>query len=196
VRAVDGDNDAVGVAAALDPVHFMARGFLRYAQAVVAGRAGDPDRAAALVADGDRDLANLEWYRQLGRRLVSEAAVADGWGQPVAWLREALAFFDRRGDERLASACRSLLRRAGVAVPRRRSGAGVPAPLRALGVTDREAEVLALLAEGLANQEIATRLFLSPRTVERHIANLSVKVGVERRAQLVAYAARVAAGTP
>jgi DNA-binding NarL/FixJ family response regulator len=55
--------------------------------------------------------------------------------------------------------------------------------------------VLHLLAEGLANQEIAVRLYLSPRTVERHIANLTVKVGVERRAQLVAFAARMANAT-
>jgi DNA-binding CsgD family transcriptional regulator len=36
-------------------------------------------------------------------------------------------------------------------------------------------------------------LYLSPRTVERHVANLTLKVGVERRAQLVAFAARFAA---
>jgi DNA-binding CsgD family transcriptional regulator len=50
-----------------------------------------------------------------------------------------------------------------------------------------------LLAEGLSNQEIAARLYLSPRTVERHVANLTVKTGVERRAQLVAFAARAGA---
>lgn len=193
VCAIDGDNEAVDVAVALHPVHFMARGYLRYAQAVVAGRVGAPNQADALLAEGDQCLGNLEWHRQLGRRLVSEASLADGWGDPVVWLREALAFFDGRGDDRLASACRSLLRRAGAAVPRRRSGAAVPGRLRAMGVTDREAEVLGLLADGLSNQEIAARLYLSPRTVERHIANLTVKVGVERRAQLVAFAARVAA---
>jgi DNA-binding NarL/FixJ family response regulator len=66
----------------------------------------------------------------------------------------------------------------------------VPPELRGIGVTGRELEVLRLLAEGLSNQEIAARLYLSPRTVERHVANLSVKTGVERRAQLVAFAAR------
>lgn len=64
-----------------------------------------------------------------------------------------------------------------------------------MGITSREVEVLHLLAEGLSNQEIAVRLYLSPRTVERHIANLTVKVGVERRAQLVAFAARLANAT-
>jgi DNA-binding NarL/FixJ family response regulator len=134
-------------------------------------------------------LDGAPWFRQYGRRLVAEGA-SSGWPAPVGWLREALAFFDAHGNDRVASACRSLLRRAGVAVPRRRGDTGVPADLRAVGVTSRELEVLQLLGEGLTNQEIAARLYLSPRTVERHVANLSVKTGVERRAQLVALAAR------
>jgi DNA-binding CsgD family transcriptional regulator len=60
-----------------------------------------------------------------------------------------------------------------------------------LGVTPREAEVLALLAEGRSTREIAARLYVSPKTVERHIANLAAKLGVGSRSQLVAYAARI-----
>ena len=55
-------------------------------------------------------------------------------------------------------------------------------------MTPREAEVLALLAEGRSTKEIAA-LYLSPKTVERHIANLAAKVGVEGRSELVAFAA-------
>lgn len=179
-----------------EPVHFIAAAFLRYAHAVAAGRAGHPDRAVALIAEGDRTLGDHEWFRHLGRRLVAEAALADGWGHPVPWLREALAFFDARGEERIASACRSLLRRAGAPVPRRRGEEAVPAALRALGVTARELEVLRLLALGLSNKEIASRLYLSPRTVERHAANLSAKTGVGRRSELVAYAARSVGAAP
>lgn len=171
-------------------VHFLTSAFLRYADAVATGRRGHAERAAGAMAEADRALADHRWFRNLGRRLVAEAAVADGWGDPVPWLREALDFFDRQGDERIASACRSLLRKAGAAVPRRRGEIGVPDELRALGVTSREWEVLRLLAMGLANKEIATRLYVSPRTVERHVANLTVKTGVERRSELVAYAAR------
>jgi DNA-binding NarL/FixJ family response regulator len=117
--------------------------------------------------------------------------VADEWGDPVGWLREGLDFFDQHGGgDRNASACRSLLRRAGAPVPRRRDHPGVPGELRALGITARELEVLQLLALGLANHDIAARLFLSPRTVERHVANLAVKTGTTRRSELVAYAAR------
>jgi DNA-binding CsgD family transcriptional regulator len=49
---------------------------------------------------------------------------------------------------------------------------------------------LAFLAEGHSTREIAARLYLSPKTVERHIANLAAKVGVGGRSELVAYAAR------
>lgn len=196
VRVLDGPADeAPGIEFAEKSVHFLACAFLRYTQGVVAGRAGESDRAAALIHEGDRTLGDHQWLRQLGHRLVAEAAVADGWGQPVPWLREALAFFDARGEDRIASACRSLLRGTGAAVPRRR-GEAVPAPFGALGVTSRELEVLRLLALGLANKEIGARLYISPRTVERHIASLSDKTGVGRRSELVAYAARTLSEMP
>ncbi len=59
------------------------------------------------------------------------------------------------------------------------------AALKALGVTDREYEVLALLAEGLANKEIARRLGVSPNTVKTHVARLYEKLEAERRLQAV-----------
>lgn len=59
------------------------------------------------------------------------------------------------------------------------------AALEALGVTDREYEVLALIAEGLANKEIARRLDLSPNTVKTHLARLYEKLEVQSRLQAV-----------
>lgn len=56
----------------------------------------------------------------------------------------------------------------------------LPGPLRALGVTEREADVLRLVAQGLGNREIAERMFLSPRTVEKHVASLLSKTGLRR----------------
>lgn len=55
-------------------------------------------------------------------------------------------------------------------------------------LTEREREVLALLAEGFTNQQIAERLVLSVRTVETHRAHLHEKLGVSGRAALVATA--------
>jgi DNA-binding CsgD family transcriptional regulator len=149
--------------------------------------------AEKLIAEADGLLDSATWFRHYGRRLVAEGAPAE-WPSLVGWLREALAFFEGNGNDRSASACRSLLRRAGAAVPRRRGDTDVPGDLRAAGVTGREFEVLQLLGEGLPNQEIASRLYLSPRTVERHVASLTAKTGVERRAQLVALAARFLIG--
>jgi len=58
------------------------------------------------------------------------------------------------------------------------------------GLTPREGEVLSLIAAGLANQEIARKLFISEGTVKTHINNLFGKIGARDRAQAVAYAFR------
>jgi DNA-binding CsgD family transcriptional regulator len=167
------------------------RGALLYAEAVAAGRAGQSERAVALRAAGDRLLARQHYWRLLLRLLVHEAALADGWGDPVGQLRHDLPGHDRYGPTPLARTCRDLLRRAGAPVPRRgRGDSQVPAALRAAGVTSREMDVLGLVAQGLTNAQIAERLFLSPRTVETHVANLLAKTGATGRAELAEHVGR------
>jgi DNA-binding NarL/FixJ family response regulator len=56
------------------------------------------------------------------------------------------------------------------------------------GLTARQAEVLGLLASGLSNKEIAGRLYLSPATVERHLATVYRKLGVTGRVEAARYA--------
>jgi DNA-binding CsgD family transcriptional regulator len=171
----------------LDPV---GRAYLGYAAAIVAGRDGrhgeagtNFEEAAALMPEG--------WRRQHAHRLVAMAALEDGWGDPAAWATDALRFFERNGLKTMADACKSVLRRAGVRVSRRGRGESeVPHSLRALGITSREVDVLRLVGDGLSNSEIGTRLFVSPRTVETHVASLMRKTGLESRTQLVAFAAR------
>jgi DNA-binding CsgD family transcriptional regulator len=172
--------------------HLVVGSLLRYADAILAGRRGQPDEAEAVFAAADSQMGPLvAWYRNYARRVVAEAALADGWGDPVAWLREAAEYFAARGDDRVAAACRGLLRQAGAPVPRRRPGGPqLPAQLRAVGVTEREADVLRLAARGLGNREIAEAMFLSPRTVEKHVASVLAKTGL-RRSQLAGYAARL-----
>jgi DNA-binding CsgD family transcriptional regulator len=55
------------------------------------------------------------------------------------------------------------------------------AELERHGISRREYEVLELIAQGLSNQEIAERLFVSPNTVKTHSSNLFSKLGVRRR---------------
>jgi DNA-binding CsgD family transcriptional regulator len=167
------------------------RQFAVYGRAVLAGRAGDEDRANAAVAEALRVGQPYPMGRHLGLRLTAEAALVDGWGSPVDWLRTAEEHFHSADVAAVAGACRTLLRAAGVRVSQRRTGfRQVPGPLRSVGVTVREFEVLQLLVERLSNREIAERLYLSARTVERHISNLIVKTGLPNRIALSEFASR------
>ena len=167
----------------------MVAALLGYADAILAGRQGRTAEAEAAFAAADRQMGPLvAWYRQYARRLAAEAALADGWGEPVAWLREAAGVLRRARRRPGGGRLPGLLRQAGVPVPRPAGDGDLPGPLRALGVTEREADVLRLVAQGLGNREIAERMFLSPRTVEKHVASLLAKTGL-RRAQLAGYSA-------
>jgi DNA-binding NarL/FixJ family response regulator len=70
-----------------------------------------------------------------------------------------------------------------------RSGPDRPRPGRDLSrITEREREVLSLVAEGLSNDEIATRLYLSPLTTKTHVSHIMTKLDARDRAQLVVIA--------
>ena len=153
------------------------------ARAVLAGRSADDTSAMMHFATADAGLTGAPWLRRLGRRLVAETAITDGWGDPSTWLHDAHAFFSSSAPD-VARACRSLLRHSGSPLPR--DPDAVPPALAARGITLREADVLVLLARGLSNREIAARLRLSPRTVEKHVERLMGKTGTTRRTQLVA----------
>ncbi len=62
--------------------------------------------------------------------------------------------------------------------------------LNALGLSKRELEVLQLMAEGLSNQEIAARLFVSLNTIKTHSSNMFAKMDVKRRTQAIEKAKR------
>jgi DNA-binding CsgD family transcriptional regulator len=85
--------------------------------------------------------------------------------------------FDDMGMEAFADRARRELRAAGGA-PRRR------AVTTAVPLTAQETQIARLVGEGLSNPEIATRLFLSPRTVQYHLGKVFAKLGITSRAQL------------
>ncbi|MFD0517479.1 helix-turn-helix domain-containing protein [Paractinoplanes durhamensis] len=63
------------------------------------------------------------------------------------------------------------------------------------GLTGRQREVLALLAEGLSNADIAARLTLSAKTVDHHVSAVLTKLGVPNRGQAAAAARRLNIGS-
>ncbi|MEX0751189.1 MAG: helix-turn-helix transcriptional regulator, partial [Dehalococcoidia bacterium] len=69
-------------------------------------------------------------------------------------------------------------------------GVGQPHASGTAGLTAREMEVLRLIVVGKSSREIATALILSPRTVERHVANIYRKTDTHGRAQLTGFALR------
>ncbi|MGH3279248.1 MAG: response regulator transcription factor, partial [Trebonia sp.] len=177
----------------LDADTAMSRATLMAADAVAAGRedAGAAS-AASIFATADRDMGRFEggFIRSLARLLVAPCAHRDGWGEPVVWVREALSNFEDLSLPNFAGQCRAALRDMGEAVPRRpRSEAPrVTGVLAAQGVTPREAEVLAQIAAGRSNREIAGALHLSVRTVEKHVERLLMKTG-HSRPELARFAA-------
>jgi DNA-binding NarL/FixJ family response regulator len=69
------------------------------------------------------------------------------------------------------------------------SRAKQPADTAALhALTDRECEVMALVAQGLSNEDIAATMFVSPATAKTHVSRAMIKVGARDRAQLVVIA--------
>jgi DNA-binding CsgD family transcriptional regulator len=184
IQAAHGDRRAPATLAevrrlGVDAFHLNG-GLLAFAQAVLEGRSGRPGRADAIAAGQATSFVNCETWADLARFIAAPRALADGWGEPVRWLTAARDRFIGLGLDRLAGRCTELLRDAH------------PNPWAGQGVTDREADVLRLVIDGLANKEIAGALRLSPRTVEKHVENLLRKTGARSRTELAVTSRRPA----
>ena len=66
-----------------------------------------------------------------------------------------------------------------------------PSPVASLGLTRREGEVLALLAEGRTNRQIGQALFITPKTASIHVSRILAKLGVAGRGEAAAIAHRL-----
>lgn len=128
---------------------------------------------------------------------------AEAWRELGCPYEEADALADSDEDERLIQAVgifqRLGARPAAARVAERLRGRGVttvprgPRPFtrdHPAGLTTRQVEVLELMAEGLSNPEIASRLFVSRKTVEHHVSAILGKLGVAKREEAVTAASR------
>ncbi|WP_329464366.1 response regulator transcription factor [Streptomyces sp. NBC_01431] len=99
------------------------------------------------------------------------------------------------GEALLApSVTRRLINEFARVVPAPRAGA--PAPGQVDELTDRETEVLVLIAQGLSNQEIADRLVVAESTIKTHVSRVLVKLGLRDRTQAAVYAYETRLVTP
>lgn len=177
-KAADGLAEIARLAALPGP-----RGHAALASGLVRVARDDPeavqdlDQARAAFEEArmpvDAGLALLEMARL---RRASHPALA------VEDAREALRTFQRVEAGRLADEAAALLRHLGVR--------GQTGPKRLSLLTQREEEVLELIALGLSNAQIADRLFISSKTAANHVSNVLVKLGVRSRTEAAAVALR------
>jgi len=160
---------------------WLARVHAEHARLQAAGGVGENDPTLWEVAAHEfgfgyrYEVARSRWR-------WAEALVAAGDRDAArAQLAAALADADAMGARPLADACRALARRARLEVGGVRSASSDT-------LTERESEVMALVAHGLSNRQIGERLFISGKTVSVHVSNVLAKLGAATRAEAVSVA--------
>ena len=144
---------------------------------------GCPRPLAAALA-GDHRLA-AELWEEAGQPYEQALELVESTDTSMAF--EGLRLLDRAGASRAADLVRQRLRVRGLQGvprgPRRSSDGAVPV------LTDRQADVLRLIAQGLTNAQIADELFVARRTVDNHVSAILSRLGVEGRHEAVSEAA-------
>jgi DNA-binding CsgD family transcriptional regulator len=159
-------------------------------------RADDPTGEAALQAwrttlDVEAAASSLRpALRAYADLRLAEAVVLapGGRAEATALVRDGMHVAEAGGYRALESDLRLLARRARLVIETAGDGRGEvahdpapPAPAPPLGLTERETEVLRLVAAGLTNREIGERLFISPKTASVHVSAILGKLGVDGR---------------
>ncbi|MFF3380095.1 LuxR C-terminal-related transcriptional regulator [Streptomyces sp. NPDC002680] len=165
-------HDVLGIAPALDLLALIATAH-HHAHDHAAVLLGGADRVRSTASDSVRQDAETGAREGLGRRAYERA-------------------YRRGGRFGLAGIVKYALREEDSAEGNRTGGAGPPSDThgssdRGTRLTRRETEVAALIAEGLANQQIADRLVIARRTAEGHVERILGKLGLSNRTQIAAW---------
>ena len=148
----------------------------------IATASGKPADARAALGELEKAAAKFELPLLRAAVLSAKAvlAAADGDDTCAAeFTQDAVALYESAGFVHEAQTTRRELQKA------RGGSSGPDAPL-----TQREMEVLRLIAKGMSEREVADKLFISPHTAHRHLSNIRLKLNVATQAAAVAYAAR------
>ncbi len=158
------------------------------ADALAATGAADPRANARLVA--------ARHWADLAAGKIDEAAamhamdalipVGDGWEASRLLGQTDLDHEDPQAARRLLEAARSLANDP--------ADDGGNEGLVSLGLSEREAEVAVLVTEGKTHREVGATLFISPKTVEHHVAKIRQKLGAATRAEMMAVVRRATSG--
>jgi DNA-binding NarL/FixJ family response regulator len=149
------------------------------AEALISLHAGDAADAAAqlerVVEEAQRLERNLDvLWLQLD---LAQALAAVNRGRALELLEAVASHADAYGARTASGVADALRRRLGVRTWRRSRADGT-------ALSEREQEIATLVAGGASNPEIAQALFLSRKTVERHVSNILAKVGARNRVEL------------
>jgi DNA-binding CsgD family transcriptional regulator len=160
----------------------------RALEAEIAAEGAHADALSEAWARAAGAWAELGWpyYQGWARLRQAEAGFAARDRETARGaLHEAARIADDLGSAPLRDRIDDLARRARVAARATRRSAPDPSEL-----TARERDVLALIAEGKTNRQVADALFLSPKTVELHVSRILDKLGAGTRGEAVAKARR------
>ena len=160
--------------------------FARRATAAVALARGDAEESARIALDGAAGADRAGAPVEAGRcRILAAKALVQAGRRPdaIAELGAAAEQLGRVGAHGYRSQAENALLRLGGRAKRRTSGAvkpqdGLPS------LTEREREVAELVHRGHTNRDIATAIFVSEKTVERHLSRIFAKLGLSRRTEL------------
>ncbi|MFG1705874.1 AAA family ATPase [Nonomuraea sp. M3C6] len=128
-------------------------------------------------------------------RLAEQQCATGDRGEAVQAAAEAYRLAAGLGAEPLSGEIDALARRARLVLTDKAPEEPAPAPpdpMAQFGLTEREREVLGLLAAGRSNAQIAAELFISPKTASVHVSNILAKLGVTGRVEAAALVHRLA----